>query len=88
MAYVETSPLDTVAAIRERVLEGLAPVEDFAAAIDKTTRTMSNYIRQGLPVTYIGPSPFVRIDAARDWLRARKTCDLEPRGRGRPRKNP
>jgi hypothetical protein len=88
MVYVETEPssLGTVAAIRKRVFDGLAPVEDFAAAIDKTPRTVSNYIARGLPVLYVGRTPYVRIDAARDWLRARKTRDLDPRGRGRPRK--
>ena len=46
MSYVETepSPRGTVAAIREKVLEGFAPVDDFAAAINKTVRTVSKYI--------------------------------------------
>ena len=86
MAYVETEspPRGTVAAIREKVLEGFAPVDDFAAAIDKTPRTVSNYIARGLPVMYVGRTPYVWVAKAPDWLRAQKMRDLEPRGRGRP----
>lgn len=83
-ADVGSSP--AVAAIRAKMLDGLAPVDAFAAAIGKTPRTIYSYIALGLPVTYIGRTPYVIIEPARDWLRAQGAREIEPRRRGRPRK--
>jgi hypothetical protein len=75
-----------VAAVRARLLDGLTSVEVFAEAVDRTPRQVSTWIAQGMPVTYIGRTPYVQIDAARDWLRSRRQRVMEPRGPGRPRK--
>jgi hypothetical protein len=80
----ELSP--AVAAVRATLLKGLAAKEVFAEAIDKTVRSVDLYISQGMPVEYIGRTPYVQVEAARDWLRARRQRVMEPRGRGRPRK--
>ena len=73
-----------VAAIRGMLLDGLAGVEDFATAADRTVRTVYSWIAAGLPVVYIGRTPYVVVAPARDWLRSRRARDLSPRGRGRP----
>ena len=44
-----------VAAVRAKLLDGLTSIEVFAAAINRTTRQVSTWIAQGLPVTYVGP---------------------------------
>jgi hypothetical protein len=61
-----------VAAIRAKLMDGLAPIKAFADAIERTPRTVANYIAQGLPVTYIAQTPYVQIEPGMDWLRTRK----------------
>jgi hypothetical protein len=76
-----------VEAIRAKLLDGLAQVEPFAEAIDKTPRTVFGYIAQGMPTTYIGRTPYVQIDAASAWLRSRRSTEKGVPRRGRPRKS-
>lgn len=74
-------------ALRQRLFEGMVPVPTFAAAVNCTTRTVSTWINEGLPVHYVGRDPYVIIEPARAWLLARRKRRREPRGRGRPRKS-
>jgi hypothetical protein len=74
-----------VAAVRAKMLNDLTSVDVFAKAIEKTPRTVQNWIVQGLPVTYIGRTPYVMVDAARDWLMKRGTPNTAPRTRCRPK---
>ena len=80
----EASP--AVAELRAKLLDGLAPIDTFAEAIDKTPRTVFAYIAQGMPALYIGRTPYVRIDTARDWLLAQRSAPTPVPQRGRPRK--
>jgi hypothetical protein len=79
-------PSILVEAIRAKLLDGLAEVDPFAEAIGKTPRTIYSYIALGMPTEYIGRTPYVVIEPAREWLRSRRRRFLEPRGRGRPKK--
>jgi hypothetical protein len=73
----------TVEALRAKLLEGLEPLGDFAKAAGKHKKTMR---RLGVPVTYIGRTPYVNVEAGRAWLlNGCRPVDAEPRGRGRPR---
>jgi hypothetical protein len=71
-------------AIRERLMEDLAPVALFAEAAGKCERTIYSYIVQGMPAEYIGRTPYVVVSRAIPWLRNRRQRDLEPRRKGRP----
>jgi hypothetical protein len=62
----------TVEEVRARLFDGLAPVNVFAAAVGRSPRQIAAWISQGLPIARVGKTPFVKIDAARDWLRARE----------------
>src|ERR1700724_3833245 len=75
-----------VAAVRAKLLSGLATKEVFAEAIGKTLRSVDIYISQGMPVSRIGRTVYVQVDGAGDWLRSRHQRAMEPRPRGRPRK--
>jgi hypothetical protein len=76
-----------VASLRAKLMEGIASVPIFAEASDKTERTIFSWIAEGMPVTYIGRTPFVVVDPALEWLRNRKHRRKgEARGRGRPKK--
>jgi hypothetical protein len=76
-----------VAAIRAKLLDGLAEVDVFAEAAGKTPRTVFGWIAAGLPVSYVGRTPYVVVEPAREWLRTKRQRSLEPRGRGRPSKH-
>jgi hypothetical protein len=81
--------LEEVAAIRSRLLEGLAEVEPFAEAVGKTPRTVQLWMQGGMPVRHIGRTPYIPIEEAREWLLSRRLLERQssPRGPGRPRKN-
>jgi hypothetical protein len=76
----------TAAAVRALLVEGRAPLEDFAAGIGKSVQTVRLYVRQGLPVDYIGSTPYIRVVPGLEWLRNRRRRNLEPRRPGRPKK--
>jgi hypothetical protein len=65
-------------------MQGRASVPDFAAGIDKCTRSVNGYIAEGMPCDYIGRTPYPIVDEALEWLRNRKKRLSPPRGRGRP----
>jgi hypothetical protein len=65
-------------------MQGRASVPDFAAGIDKSTRSVNDYIAEGMPCDYIGRTPYPIVDEALEWLRNRKKRLSPPRGRGRP----
>lgn len=73
-------------AIRAKMMEGRARISDFAAAVGVSGRTIFSWISQGLPTEYIGRTPYVVVDPGLEWLRSRRKRQVEPRGRGRPRK--
>lgn len=75
-----------VAAIRGDVMEGFATVKDFAAGIKKCERAVWGYLTAGMPVEYIGRTPYVVVKPAIEWLRAngRRRRNTEPRRVGRP----
>jgi hypothetical protein len=77
-----------VEAIRAKLMEGVTSVPNFAVAVDRTERTVFTWIADGLPVIYIGRTPFVQIEPGRDWLRSRRRRRAQPDvpKRGRPRK--
>jgi len=78
----------TCTSIREKLLAGTAPLNEFAQAIGKTPRTVASYIAQGMPTLYVGRTPYPQVDEAIAWLRTRRVRQepAPPRGRGRPRK--
>jgi hypothetical protein len=78
------SPL--VQEIRTALMQGLASVPEFALATGRCERTIWTYLGQGMPVEYVGRTPFVVITPAIEWLRRRKIRPPAPRGRGRPAK--
>jgi hypothetical protein len=74
-----------VSAIRDKMMAGLAPVTVFADAVSKSRRTVEIWIAQGMPIIHIGRTPYVDVDAARDWLRTRNARSIPtPVRRGRP----
>jgi hypothetical protein len=72
--------------INRKLMDGLATVPAFAEGVNKTTRTVGLYIRDGMPVIYIGRTPYPIVDRALAWLKARGERDLAPRRVGRPKK--
>jgi phage terminase Nu1 subunit (DNA packaging protein) len=54
---------------RER-LRPQCPLEEFAASVGKTTRTVRRWHRQGLPIIRRGNLVLVNIERARAWLAA------------------
>jgi hypothetical protein len=64
----QTTSSPTAGAIREKLLDGLVAVDVFASAMQRTPRQILFWITQGLPITRIGKTPYVKVDAAREWL--------------------
>jgi hypothetical protein len=79
----EISPL--ARAIRDQLMDGRAPVKDFATGINRSPRTVNAYIAQGMPVEYVGKTPYPVVADAIAWLRSRRQRNTLPRGRGRPK---
>ena len=74
-----------VAAIRATVMADIAAVHEYGAAIGKTERSVWTYVRQGLPVTYIGRTPYVVLSKAAAFWSDRAQQRTTPKV-GRPRK--
>jgi len=68
------------------MMAGRVSVPDFATGIDKSERTVFGYIAEGMPTDYIGNTPYPRIPEALEWLTKRRSQQLPPPRRGRPRK--
>lgn len=62
----------------------LATLEDYAAALSKSERSIWTYISQGLPVTYIGRTPYIVLSKAAAYWADRARQHRIPK-RGRPR---
>lgn len=76
----------SVAAVRSRLLEGLTTVASFAAALNRSERTIYDWMAKGMPTVYVGRTPFIPIMDARSWLLKPSTRNSPPLKVGRPRK--
>ena len=84
---MQADQTDSVQIMRQKAFADLASVADYATAIKKSERSVWNYVRQGLPVTYIGLSAYVVLSQASEYWVSRTRQRQEPRRPGRPRKN-
>lgn len=57
-----------VAAVRAQLFDGLAAVDPFAVAIERSPKRVRQYIAEGMPAVHIGQTPYIQIAGARDWL--------------------
>lgn len=72
-------------AIRQKAMADFAAIPEYAAAINKCERSVWSYIRQGLPVTYIGRTPYIVLSKANTYWADRARQRTTPK-RGRPAK--
>ena len=72
--------------LRAQLLDGLASVPTFSAAIGRSERTVYNWIERGLPTFHIGRTPYIPIVEARAWLLKPSSKNSPARAPGRPRK--
>jgi hypothetical protein len=73
-----------VAAVREALMQGLAPVDTVAEALGKSTRTIQRLVAQEkLPTVWVGRTPYIVLDRARQVLMTPKVKHAPVR-RGRP----
>jgi hypothetical protein len=79
-----TTTQDEAATVRAILLDGACPIEPFAKGAGKSERTIYEWIKAGLPVTYVGRSVYVLVEPARDWIRSRRIRGQQPRRPGRP----
>lgn len=73
------------------VLAGYIDEPSFARQIKRRRRTVQEWRRlgKGPPVTWVGRTPYYRIEAAHDWLLSReKQAPRERAGRRLPSENP
>jgi hypothetical protein len=61
--------------IRDKLLDGLAPYDVFAAGAGRSIHSIRSWVRQGLPTRRIGNRRYVRIDDALEWIRRRFSDD-------------
>jgi hypothetical protein len=54
-----------IAALRDKLLAGLTPIDDFAAAIDKHPKTL---MRMNPPIVRIGRNVYVPEEEGRAWI--------------------
>jgi len=74
----------SVERVRRQFFEGLASKPVFAKAVGRTVRTVDIWVNQGMPVVYLGQTPFVVIDPAKKWLLSRRQAHPNmPRRGGR-----
>jgi hypothetical protein len=59
------------AAVRLKLMDGLAPLGAFAQAIGRGERQVQNWIADGLPCVRYGKTPYIVIDEAKRWLISR-----------------
>jgi excisionase family DNA binding protein len=90
MSNTQTQPTQDadIAAIRAKLMEDLATVDQVAKAVGKSSRTVARLIAAGkLPCVFLGRTPFVVISGARDLLMAAPKTRHAPVRRGRPKKS-
>jgi hypothetical protein len=69
--------------LRSKLLDGLVPFNEFAAALDKHPKTV---MRMNPPIVRIGRDVYVPEEQGRAWvLNGCKPVEVERRGRARPR---
>jgi len=72
---------------RESFLDGYVDLEQFAAQVGRSTRTIRNWMDRpgyGLPYRQLGAKRLINLQIARDWLdRGVKARNTERRRRGR-----
>ena len=73
------------AAVRAALLDGLTTVEAFAEGVGKCKRTVDEWIARGMPTVYVGRTPYIPINQARDWLLKPGSRCAPPRKVGRPK---
>lgn len=54
-----------IAALRDKLFEGLTPLSDFAAALGLHPKTVK---KKDPPIIYIGRDPYVPDDPGREWV--------------------
>jgi hypothetical protein len=70
--------------LRAKMFEDLAPIAVFAEAIKRTPRSVHRMVQQGLPITYVGKTPYVIISKAREFLLGTRAEHHAAPRRGRP----
>ena len=69
--------------LRSKLLDGLVPFAEFAAALDKHPKTV---MRMNPPIVRVGRDVYVPAEQGRAWLlNGCKTIDTPPPRRGRTR---
>ena len=58
-------------ALRSRVFDDFVPLPDYARALGCCERTAWTYVKQGLPLIYIGQKAYVSLTLAGDFWRLR-----------------
>ena len=54
-----------IGALREDLLSGFIPFNDFAAAIDRHPKTLK---RMNSPIVYVGRTPYIPKEQGKAWL--------------------
>jgi hypothetical protein len=72
--------------VHGQLFSGLASLQVYARAINRSPRTVTRMIRDGLPVLYVGCTPYVDVAESRSWLAQQSKAKRPPRRPGRPRK--
>jgi hypothetical protein len=77
-------------AVHDQVFTGLASFKDVARGTQRSQRTIYAWANRGLPVRYVGNTPYVVVAKLPEFLdrigrKRGRGEDLEPRRRGRPR---
>lgn len=85
MQTIENQPTARIQQIQAAAMADLASVIDYAAAIGKCERSVWSYVRQGLPVTYIGRTAYIVLSKANAYWADRARQRNTPK-RGRPAK--
>jgi excisionase family DNA binding protein len=70
MLHAAETHQDEADRTRQEILSGLSTVEEFAAAMNVSTRTVRRWVAAGeLPVVQFGPRTYVHIAASRQPTR-------------------
>ena len=71
-----------VEGLRAKLLEGLAPLADFAEATERTDRTVYSWISLGMPTEYIGRTPYIPVDGLASGYVRSASRDIRNPGAG------
>lgn len=81
-AHLRTT--DPAAEVRKQILAGLCTINELAAALHVSWRTIYLYMGQGLPWTQLGAVRYFNLQNVNAWLIAREH-NRSRRGPGRPK---